>query len=418
MTRTTDLSGDGVIGYYAGDRRIGSVALIRRGGETRIEPLPTLAETGLAPELRPIFVGVDPDARKVILLDPKSREIRAQDGFPADAFPAHIYADPESPRRWFMNDGDRETGNDRLNCGDAGSSVTVIENVDDSTARFIRTICVGRGHHQAAFSFPSEAAPDTPRRAWISNLRDGTVSVIGNDPAAGDEYLRLIHTVDLSEPEREEGGRGGIPNRSFPHGIMYSARTGRMYNLNNGYGNIVVIDPLRLEIEDRIDFAGHSNLFVVPGGRFAIGRGADRKSDPDHVLARLTVLDLETRTIVDQIQLPDIYISKYYFDPSGTRLYLTTGSSGSPEQQRNLRPDVLLVFDLSELPRLVLRQELRLGSPAGSLAVCETSEGTRLFTSNGAAGAVHVIDGDGTRILETIAVGEPLPHSRVWLPGS
>lgn len=418
MTQASDITGDFLIGYYSGDRRTGSLSVIRReGGDTRIEPIPTLPESGLEPALRPVFIGLDAAQRKVILLDPKSREIRVQDGFPADAFPAHIYGEPGSAQRWFMNDGDKETGNDRLNCGDTGSSVTVIEHVDSADARFVKTICVGRGHHQAAYSWPSANAPEVPRRAWISNLKDGTISVIGNDPAVGDDFLRLIDTIDLSEPEREEGSRSGVPNNSFPHGLAFSPLTGKLYNLNNGYGNVAVIDPRSGRIEDRIPFKGHSNLFMVPGGRYAIGRGADRKSDPAHVMANLTVLDLTTMTVVDRMVLPDIYISKYYFDPEGTRLFMTTGSSGSPEQQANIKPDALLIIDLTDLPRLVLRRELRLGAPSGSLAVARTDRGLRLFSSNGEAGAVVVVDGDRDEILETIPVGESMSHSRVWLPG-
>ncbi|MDX9740404.1 MAG: hypothetical protein RBT81_04380 [Gammaproteobacteria bacterium] len=418
MTQRSDETGDFVVAYYSGDRRTGSLAMVRRqGGETRIEPIPPLPETGLPPELRPVFIGLDAPERKVILLDPESKEIRAQEGFPADAFPAHIYEDPESRRRWFMNDGDKETGNDRLNCGDGGSSVTVIEDVDSVRARFLKTICVGRGHHQACFSRPTASAPEVPRRAWISNLKDGSISVLGNDPAEGDDFLRLLDTIDLSEPEREEGGRGGIPNNAFPHGLVFSPLTGKLYNLNNGYGNIAVIDPRSCRIEDRIPFKGHSNLFMVPGGRYIIGRGADRKSDPAHVMAHLTVLDLETMTVADRLTLPDIYVSKYYFDPDGTRLFMTTGSSGSPEQQANLKSDALLIVDLTTLPRLVLRRELRLGAASGSLAVARTDRGLRLYSSNGEAGAIVIIDGDRDEILETVPVGECMSHSRVWLPG-
>ncbi len=416
MVQRSNDSGDFVVAYYAGNRQTGSLVLIhRQHGETRIEPIPTLPESGLSPELRPVFVGLDAAERKVILLDPKSKEIRAQDGFPADAFPAHIYEDPESSRRWFMNDGDKEAGNDRLNCGDRGSSVTVIEDVDSVQARFLKTVCVGRGHHQASFSRPTPSAPDVPRRAWISNLKDGSISVIGNDPAA-DDFLQVIETIDLGEPEREEGGRTGIPNNAFPHGLVFSPLTGKMYNLNNGYGNIAVIDPRSCRIEDRVPFKGHSNLFMVPGGRYIIGRGADRKSDPAHVVAHLTVLDLETMTVADRLTLPDIYVSKYYFDPDGTRLFMTTGSSGSPEQQANLKPDALLVVDLTALPRLSLRRELRLGSSSGSLAIAKREHGLRLFSSNGEAGAIVVIDGDHDEVLETIPVGECMSHSRVWLP--
>lgn len=410
MSQVSDRKRDFTVGYYAGNRVTGALAMVsRKGGKTRVDALPTAPESGLAPEYRPVFIGLAEDGRAV-LLDPASKEIRVQEAFPADAFPAHIYEDPGSTRRWFMNDGDKQTGNDRINCGDAGSSVTVIDNIDSADARYLKTICVGRGHHQAAYTWPTASAPDVPRRAYISNLKDGTLSVIGNDPERPDEFLRLLDTIDLCEPDKEEGGRSGVPNNAFPHGIAYSPHTARLYNLNNGYGDIVVIDPRSNRIESRLAFKGNSNLFMVPGGRYIIGRGADRKSDPAHVIATLTVLDLETMQIVDRMALPDIYVSKYFFDPAATRLYLTTSSSGSPEQQANLKPDALLVIDLATLPKLTLRRELRLGSPSGALAFVDGA----ILSSNGEDGALVVIDAASDDIVDRIIVGERLPHSRVW----
>ncbi|MDR2876483.1 MAG: hypothetical protein LBV36_00345 [Chromatiales bacterium] len=414
MTQSAEKKGDFVVGYYAGNRATGALAVVsRKSGKTETQVLPTTPESGFEAEYKPIFVGLTRDQRAV-LLDPASKKINVQANFPADAFPAHIYEDPGSTRRWFMNDGDKQTGNDRLNCGDAGSSVTIIDAVDSADASYLKTVCVGRGHHQAAYTFPTTRAPEVPRRAYISNLKDGTLSVIGNDPAQPADFLRLLDTIDLCEADKEEGGKSGVPNNSFPHGLVYSPHTGRLYNLNNGYGNIAVIDPRTNKIESRLGFKGNSNLFMVPGGRYIIGRGADRKSDPAHVVATLTVLDLESMQIVDRMALPDIYVSKYYFNPTGTRLYLTTGSSGSPEQQANLKADALLVIDLTTLPKLVLRRELRLGSPSGSLAFA----GGVVLSSNGENGALVVIDAESDEIVERIAaVGQPLPHSRVWTLG-
>lgn len=416
MTQSSENIGQFSLGFYVGDRKTGAVAIVdKRNGEVIIEPIGVAADTGLEQALKPIFIGLS-ERRDVILLDPATKAIRIEPTFPADAFPAHIYDDPTSERSWFMNDGDKQSGNDRLNCGDAGSSVTVVENIDSSKARFLQTICVGRGHHQAAFSYPSDDAPDVPRRAWISNLKDGTLSVIGNDPAEADKYLRLIATINLCEPEREEGmSEAGIPNNAFPHGLVYSPLTGRLYNLNNGYGNIAIIDPRSNEIERRIPFKGHSNLFIAPGGRYIVGRGADRKSDPDHVIAKLSVLDVTDLSITDRMDLPDIYISKYYFNSDGTKLYLTTSSSGSPEQQKNIKQDALVVIDLSALPKLKLAKELRLGASSGSLAFIKSAAGKDLvFSSNSEDGSLAVIDGIRDEIVDVIPVMDGQGHSRVW----
>lgn len=419
MTQSPDNAGQFSLGFYVGNRKTGAVAVVdKANGKVSIDQLGIAAETGLDQELKPIFVGLT-EKRDVILLDPATKAIRIESAFPADAFPAHIYEDPTSVRSWFMNDGDKQTGNDRLNCGDAGSSVTIVENIDSLRARFLATICVGRGHHQAAFSHPSAVAPGVPRRAYISNLKDGTLSVIGNDPAEPDKYLKLIATINLCETEREEGMTvATVPNNSFPHGLVYSPLTGKLYNLNNGYGNIAIIDPRSNEIESRIPFKGHSNLFIAPGGRYIVGRGADRKSDPNHVIAKLSVLDVADLSITDRMDLPDIYISKYYFNSNGTKLYLTTSSSGSPEQQQHVKPDALVVIDLGALPKLRIAKELRLGSPSGSLAFIKSDSGRELvFSSNSEDGSLAVIDGAGDDIVEIIPVMKGQGHSRVWSLG-
>ncbi|MGE0225815.1 MAG: YncE family protein [Acetobacteraceae bacterium] len=417
MSQSSPSARSFVLGFYAGNRKTGSVSVVSRThGATRVDPLSVESETGRAADLKPIFVGLAED-RRVILLDPQSKQIQLHPGFPADAFPAHIYSDPNSDRDWFMNDGDKETGNDRLNCGDQGSSVTVVEKTASAQARFLKTICVGRGHHQAAFTYPSTQAPGVPRRACISSLKDGTLSVIGNEPDDAATYLKVITTINLCETDKEQGmAEPAVPNNAFPHGLAYSPLTGKLYNLNNGYGNVAVIDPATNRIESRFPFKGHSNLFMTPGGRYIIGRGADRKSDPNHVIAKLTVLDVTDNRIVDKLDLPDLYISKYYFNPEGTKLYLTTSGSGSPEQAANIKADALLVLDLTALPSLKLTRELRLGTSSGSLAFHQANGSTALvFSSHGEAGAVAVIDAARDELVENVAVPGGMSHSRVWV---
>lgn len=402
------------VAYYAGNRKTGTLALVRcTAGEVTVMPLATAPETGLDQALKPILVGVAEDHR-VILLDPKTKQLRLQEAFPADAFPAHIYNDPHSKRDWFMNDGDKETGNDTLNCGDRGSSVTVIEDTGSTRARFLKTICVGRGHHQAAFTYPSADAPQVPARACISSLNDGTISVIGNDPADAATYLQVIATINLCEPDKEDGRQDLVPNKAYPHGLAYSPVTGKLYNLNNGYGTLAVIDPLTNVIEERLPFKGYSNLFASPCGRYLIARGADRKSDPEHVLGKLAVWDVAAKRIVAERTLRDVYLSKYYYNAEGSKLYFTTGSSGSPEQQRHLKTDVLLVLDMRTLPELAAPREVAVGS-AGSVAFHAEDGRTRwVFVSDAAGGALVVLDGATDAVAERIALAPDLSHSRVW----
>jgi len=406
---------DFTLGYYSSDRTTGKVCVVkRRQGEITINCLGIEPDSGLVKALKPIFVGLTQEHR-FILLDPEAKSIRIQTNFPVDAFPAHIYSEPDSNRDWFMNDGDKESGNDTVNCGDAGSSVTVIENTASASAKHLATVCVGRGHHQACFVAPTEQSPNLPNTVYISNLQDGTVTAIGNDPTDEATYLKVIATIDLCEADKEKDGRSAAPCNAFPHGLVYSKISGKLYNLNNGYGTIAVIDPVSNTIESRIEFKGHSNLFITPCGRYIFGRGADRKRDPAHVIAKLTVMDAQTHHVLDTVDLQDIYIGKYYFNLDGSKLYLTTSSSGSPEQTANLKSDALLVFDLTTLPKITLAAELALGSPSGSLAFeGEAGISQLVFSSNAEAGALVIIDGQSDAVLETITVTDGAPHSRVW----
>jgi len=154
---------------------------------------------------------------------------------------------------------------------------------------------------------------------------------------------------------------------------------------------------------------------MTPGGRYIIGRGADRKSDADHVIGKLSVLDVTTNTITDKADLQDIYISKYYFNTEGSKLYLTTGSSGSPEQKENIKKDALLVFDMTALPKVKLIKELSIGSSGSLDFLEENGKTTCVFSSNTEKGSVVVFDGADESLLDDINVTEGTTHSRLWL---
>ena len=415
MTHTAH---DFVLAYYSGDRKTGTLAVVKQvGGETSVSLVASGSDTGLDKSLKPIMIGMSDD--KVVLLDPKTKALSLSGTFPTDAFPAHVYKDPYSGLDWYMNDGDKETGNDTLNCGDKGSSVSVVENSNSAEAKYLATICVGRGHHQANFTGPSTQAPNVPRRAVISNLKDGTLTFIGSDPADADTYLKVTNTINLCEPDKEDGlAEGAVPNNSFPHGLVFSPVSGKLYNLNNGYGTIAVIDPVTCKIEQRINFKGHSNLFVSKDGRYVIGRGADRKSDAKHVIAKLSVLDVSNNEIVDTMDVKDVYISKYFFNGDGSKLYLTTGSSGSDEQKANLKTDAVLVFDLSSLPKIKLEKELKLGS-VGTLDFLNGDDGKSklVLSSDSTGGDVVILDGSSNEVVARISVNDGQPHSRLWMLG-
>ena len=105
------------LAYYSGNRKVGTIAVVsRQTGTTTVNTLEQGAETGLDKLLKPILVGIA--GNQVVLMDAKTKQISVQSQFPADTVPAHIYPEPGSSRDWFMNDGEKESGNDTVNCGD------------------------------------------------------------------------------------------------------------------------------------------------------------------------------------------------------------------------------------------------------------------------------------------------------------
>jgi DNA-binding beta-propeller fold protein YncE len=356
----------------------------------------------------PMFLGVTGEDR-VILLESASKTIQVRDALPRDAFPAYAYRAPDGAHVWFMNDGDEETGCDALNCGDTGSSVTVIRNTGntDRPAEFIKTICVGRGHHVTTFTAPSAAASRVPKRAFVSNLKDGSISVLGNDPGDAGSYLKITATINLHDPQRDKDAAAGIPNNAFPHGKVYSPVTGKLYSLNNGYGTVYVIDPAANTIEQTVPLPVSSNLLLSPDGRFIIGKGADRKTDPDHVLGRLTVIDVTAGRVVENIDLPDFYPSVYRFNHDGSKLYVTSAATGKGVQRDNLKTRSVLIFDATGLPSLALHKEVAVGlADCGRRPIAFTRDAGLVFIPNPTDGTVTALDGRSDAVVETFTVAQ------------
>ena len=101
MNKDTERNINFTLGYYAGNRKTGTITVVnRRAGKTDIDTIETESESDLAKDLKPIFIGLT-EKQQVILLNPENKQIEVRDNFPEDAFPAHIYNDPTSQRDWF-----------------------------------------------------------------------------------------------------------------------------------------------------------------------------------------------------------------------------------------------------------------------------------------------------------------------------
>ncbi len=393
--------------FHLDDGQSGRVGVIHGGnpGGSQVSLLPTVAadpDTG-----EQIFLGLD-EEDQCLLLNRTSGEVVRQQGYPAGALAAYAYPDHRSDRIWFMYDGDKKTGCDQLACGEQGSSVTVFNRADGDVS-LQATICVGHGHHVTTFLYP-EGSQTYGAKAYVSNLLDGSISVVGNDPA-GAAYLEVINRIDLLEADRDPDAVPGVSNNAFPHGKVYSSHTGKVYSLNNGYGTVAVLNPETDSIENRFELKVASNLLLSPDGRFLVGKGADRKSDPDHVVGRLTLIDAETCTETAVLDLPDLYPSTYRFNPSGDRLYVTSAATGDGDQREALRKDVLQIYDATRFPELVLLRECRVGvadcgrRPIGFLAGAN-GEGQRVFVPNPTDGTVSILGGDADQVIETVEVAD------------
>ncbi len=409
------------LAYFSSDRKTGNISIIRHDETTFIKKIPLAPATDIEKPYKQIFLGISRD-EKVILMDPVSKAITVSDIFPADAFPAHAYPDPNSKFIWYMNDGDKQTGNDTINCGNNGSSVMVAnlhKDEPDTLPEVLKTICVGRGHHNATFTMPSKNAPDVPYRAFISNLKDGTLSVIGNDPADKDTWLEVVATINLHDPEKEEESENTIPNNSFPHGTAYSPLTGKLYCLSNGYEQIQVIDPIDNVIEKTIELKGSRNLLLHPAGQYLIGKGADRNSDPDHVIAELPVIDTLSDSVVNTIKIPDVYAAKYTFSTTGDKLYLACATTGNESQRQNIKNDIIQVYDTSSLPDMPLIAEIKVGKAqcsSRSADIIMQRDGTTpyVFVTNPTDGSMSVIDTKSDNLIETIKITDASSHARLY----
>ncbi|MDH5546461.1 MAG: YncE family protein [Gammaproteobacteria bacterium] len=385
-----------------GDR--GSVALIHcRDGQFTVQKMAQTAASGLSHEKRPVYLS-STDSGEAIMMDAVSKKISLSLHVPEDAFGIYYYPDTEQNVMWCTIDGDKNNGADPLNCSDGGASVIAMRGEGNETS-LLKLICLGRGHHVVT----AVNHPQLPKKVFVSSLLDGILSVIDNDPTS-DNYLNIIETINLCQPNREKDSATDVPNNAFPHGMAFSPLTRKIYCLNNGYANINVVDPVTHEVEALIDMELSSNLLLSPCGRYLIGKGADRKSNPDHVIGRLCVLDAQTQKMETVLDLQDIYPSCYRFTPDGKKLYVTTAATGKGTQKDNLIYDTLYIYDSSALPVLTLLKEVKVGQAdcgRRSIAFLKHNKQTPyVFVPNPSEGTVSILDGNTDDVLDTVSVGQ------------
>lgn len=372
-------------------------------GTTSVTSVPSAPASGLDTVRRPFLIGATTDA--AIVFDPVSHAVTTTRQLATDAYPIYSYPAPDGQHLWFVNDGDAQ-GNDPINCPQGGSSVIVMRR-QGQDAELVKIICAGRGHHMIAFTHPTPTRPDIKALAFISNLEDGSLHIVGNDPAETGSYLNVLNLLNLADPVKEPNGNGSIPNTAAPHGMMFSALTGAVYNLNNGYQTLIAIDPQTQAIDGKIALPYSSNLLLTPCGRYAIGKGVDRKSDPAHVIGKLSVVDLIEGRVVSSLDLPDIYPSTYRFSPDGRVLFVTTASTGKGTQKTNLRHALVLAFDAGKLPQWELIKEIPVGvadCARRPFVFAGRDAQYRVFFPNPTDGTITVVDGATLTVSATVTL--------------
>jgi DNA-binding beta-propeller fold protein YncE len=342
-------------------------------------------------------------------LDGNNKQVTAYTSLSNKAIAGYAYMDSSHANLWFMNDGDDDTGVDHLNCGDEGSSVTVIHQKDSDPPHFLKTICVGKGHHVTAFVNYVDKSHTQAYKAFVSNLMDGSLSVIDNNPGS-QSFLQVIDLINLADSRYENSGNKAIPNHAYPHGMVFSKLTGKLYSLNNGYETVAVIDPVSHKIIDVFPMPKCSNLLLSPDGRYLIGKGADRKTDAQHVIGHINVFDLKNMKSVAEMELLDIYPSTYQFNREGKKLYVTTAYTGDEIQSKNLKTDQLLVFK-ADFPDIKLEKSISVGQTRCKrrpFCICHDNNQSRfIFVPNMTDGTMSILDASTHETLVTPVVSTP-----------
>jgi len=358
-----------------------------------------------------VFVAMA-DAGKVGVIDVSTGTPELATSITAGIRPNHMYLAPDGKYLWVMNDGNSaapDKGADTTNCNSNQASVTVIKDGDagatgSSAATFVKTICVGRGHHKAAFSSIS------PLRAFVSNITDGTITVIDADSASS-TFLNVVTTLSLCDSAKEAAlgktcpsSTTGTTNSSAPHGIDYSSESGKIYNSNTGYGTVSAIHASTLAVETiAVGYTG--TLHASNDKKYMLLKGTDKTTDSSHIYGKMNAIRVSDH-VVKTVSYQDVNPDHFMFTPDGTKLYVVSSTSGSGTQLTNLKNNVVLVYDTSNLPEMTFVKEITVGKESGSHRsigiISHNNIPMDIIIPNGADMTLSVIDYVTNTVKQTI----------------
>lgn len=329
------------------------------------------------------------NANKVAVINITSNGARLAKYIDAGSRPVHVYQDPDG-KIWTMNDGNSGVDNINSACNTAGvGSVTIMQDgvkgaADSDIANIIKHLCVGKGHHKAIFTA-------SPKRAFVSNISDNSVSVIDNDSTSG-TYLTVLNTISLGS------GAG-------PHGFSYSSISGKVYISAQTAGNLIAVNPSTLTTET-ITLGKSGPSSVSPSGQYIAVPGKDTATDADHVIGKVTIVNVSTN-IFSTVSIIDISPSTIKFSHDGNRMYVSSAQAGTGNQVTNLKQNVLLVYDSSNLPSLTLLAQVTVGdAKTGHRHIASASHGSmeHIFVPAG-DGILYTVDSETNTVTQKLELG-------------
>ncbi|HKQ35497.1 MAG TPA: hypothetical protein VJT11_09370 [Nitrospiraceae bacterium] len=379
--------------------------------------------------------------------------------------PVHIYRDTtDGEVIWSMNDtvtvNTTTPGDDTVNCNVAtrpggpveGGSVTIIHNSHQGPGahppEVEATVCVlADGHKVTAFSQPTAANAAILKRAFVSSETAGEVAVVDNEPGSPTKW-QMIRRIDLCDPAREAtqtspatcnsenptGATAFTPNNARPHGIRWSKLTGKVYSIQEGYGEIAEIDPTTFTVTPIFTLTGtpYTSFGISPDGRFLLLRGQTTAPDPQ--ATKLGVLDLSVtpavRTDFTIAALDGTSPGSFKFSPDGKRFYILAGTAATATKR-----NVLFAFDSSKLVpvapatvpdlTLPLNGEIALLQTGGhsidvlAEGASEAGEAKYIVVSNtGTPGTVSIVNATTNTRTQDVSVGPAPGAVMVYYPGA
>ena len=359
-------------------------------------------------------------ANKVATIDPLTAATPVHEvNLQAGTRPVHLYRDRNDGEViWIMNDGDNAAGtttpgDDLVNCAtQGGGSVTVLHNSHlgpgGTPPTVLGTTCLlADGHKVAAFAENG--------RVFVSSTTAGEIAVLDGDEASA-TYRQMISRIDLCNPNKEtcnaensSSTTAFTPNSSEPHAIRWSTLTKKIYSYQEGYGQIVEIDPASLAITKTFDFAGtpYSNYGISPDGKYLLLRG---ETTAPQQATKLGVIDLSAATpVIANLTIPELDGTSpgaYKFSPDSKRFYILAGNGTTATKK-----DRLFAFDWTTVapPALTLMREIPLVATGGhgfDVLAQGAGEAKYLAVSNATpANSLTIINATDHQEKQTVSVG-------------